>query len=119
MSGPPSAQSFCTVLTAMYKHEAELPLAADDKVKEQIIRDYVSTVPEALAAAPAAIAAPARLYLGSVSQLLSELSATGLDPKKVKPGGLTELLLDPRIKAAGNQVLAYSATQCHYVIGGP
>lgn len=117
VSGPPSAASFCTVLTAMYRHEAELPLAAQ-KVKEQIVRDYVNTVPEALAAAPADIEAAARTYLTSVATILSSLAAAGLDYRKVKPGTLTPLLLDPQIKAAGNQVLAYSQTQCHYAIGG-
>lgn len=117
VSGPPSPASFCAVLTAMYRHEAQIPLATQS-VKEQILRDYVRTVPEALAAAPADIAPAARTYLNSVAQILSALAAAGLDYKKIKPGTLTPLLLDPQIKAAGNQVLAYSQSQCHYTIGG-
>lgn len=117
MTGPPSTASFCAALTAMYRHEAELPLATTP-VKEQILRDYVSTVPEALAVAPADIAPAARTYLTSVATILSSLASAGLDYKKIEPGSLTPLLLDPQIKAAGNQVLAYSQTQCHYTIGG-
>lgn len=117
LNGPPSAANFCTVLTAMYRHEAQLPLATTP-VKEQILRDYVRTVPEALSAAPPAIEPAARTYLTSVASILSSLAAAGLDYKKIKPGSLTALLLDPQIKAAGNQVLAYSQTQCHFAIGG-
>ena len=117
VSGPPSPANFCTVLTAMYRHEAQLPLATT-RVKEQILRDYVRTVPEALSAAPAGIQPAARTYLTSVASILSSLAAAGLDYKKIKPGSLTALLLDPQIKAAGNQVLAYSQTQCHFAIGG-
>lgn len=117
VSGPPSPAGFCSVLTAMYRHEAELPRATT-AVKEQILRDYVNTVPAALAAAPADIAPAARTYLTSVASILSALAAAGLDYKKIQKGSLTPLLLDPQIKAAGNQVLAYSQTQCHYAIGG-
>ena len=116
MTGQPSEASFCTVLTAMYRHEAQVPLATT-AVKEQILRDYVDTVPMAVAVAPADIAPAARTYLTSVDHILSALAAAGLDYKKIKPGTLTPLLLDPRIKAAGNQVLAYSQSQCHYTIG--
>lgn len=115
-SGPPSPGAFCSVLTAMYRHEADLPLATRN-VKEQILRDYVRTVPVALAVAPPDIAPAARIYLTSVSRILTTLATVGLDYKKIKPGTLTALLLDPQIKAAGNQVLAYSQSQCHYTIG--
>lgn len=101
----------------MYRHEAQLPLATT-RVKEQILHDYVRTVPEALSAAPASIEPAARTYLTSVASILSSLAAAGLDYKKIKPGSLTALLLDPQIKAAGNQLLAYSQTQCHFAIGG-
>lgn len=114
--GAPSPAAFCTVLTAMYRHEAQLPLATT-RVKKQILRDYVRTVPAALAAAPPDIAPAARTYLTSVAQILSSLATAGLDYKKIRPGSLTPLLLDPRIKAAGNQVLAYSQSRCHYAIG--
>lgn len=117
VSGPPSPAGFCTVLTAMYRHEADLPRAAP-AIGTQILRDYVSTVPAALAAAPADIAPAARTYLSSVASILTSLADAGLDYKKVKQGSLTPLLLDPQIKAAGNQVLAYSQNQCHYAIGG-
>ncbi len=116
MTGQPSNASFCAVLTAMYRHEAELPAATTD-VKKQILGDYVRTVPLALAAAPSDIAPAARTYLTSVAHILAALAAAGLDYRRIKPGTLTPLLLDPRIKAAGNQVLAYSQSQCHYSIG--
>ncbi len=117
VSGPPSTANFCALLTAMYRHEAQLPLATA-RVKEQILQDYVHTVPEALAAAPPDIAPAARTYLTSVASILSSLASAGLDYKKIKAGSLTPLLLDPQIKAAGNQVLAYSQTKCHFAIGG-
>lgn len=117
VSGAPSATKFCTVLEAMYRHEAEIPVATT-AVKEQILRDYVATVPEAIAAAPADIAGAAKTYLTSVATILSAVASAGLDYNKIKRGTLTPLLLDPQIKTAGDQVLSYSQTQCHYTIGG-
>lgn len=116
VTGPPSARNFCSVLVAMYEHQTQLPVATT-RVKEQILSDFVATVPEALASAPADIAAPARTYLTSLAHLLDALARNGLDYKKVPGGTLTPLLLDPSIKAAGNQVLSYSRTVCHYTIG--
>lgn len=101
----------------MYSHQAQLP-AATQAVKEQILGDFVATVPEALAFAPPGIEPAARTYLTSLAALLSALRADGLEYAKVPAGTLTPFLLDPGIKAAGNQVLAYSTTVCHYTIGG-
>jgi hypothetical protein len=117
VTGPPSAANFCTVLTAMYRHESELPIATQ-KIKEQIVRDFVATVPEALAAAPAPIAPAAHTYLVSLAAVLRALDQAGLDYRRIPAGTLTPLLLDPNVKTAGNQVLAYSQTVCHYTIGG-
>lgn len=117
VNGGPSAKNFCALLEAMYRHEAELPVATA-AVKVQILRDYVATVPEAIAAAPADISGAAKTYLTSVATILSAVASAGLDYNKIKRGTLTPLLLDPQIKAAGNQVLSYSQTQCHYTIGG-
>jgi hypothetical protein len=116
-TGGPSQANFCRVLIAMYRHEAELPRAAP-RAKEQIVADFVATVPEAESVAPPPVAAAARTYLTAVTAILQALERAGLDYTKIKPGTLTPLLLDPSIKAAGNQVLTYSQTQCHYPIGG-
>ena len=117
VSGPPSSASFCTVLTAMYRHEAQLP-EASTKTKEQIVRDFLASVPTAIAQAPAPIAAPARTYLDAVAQILQSLLQAGLNYHNVQAGSLAGVLLDPSIKTAGNQVLDYSQNQCHYSIGG-
>ena len=118
VAGPPSSQSFCKVLVAMYAHEAQLPVATT-RVKEETLSDFVASVPAALSTAPADIAPSARTYLTSLAGVLKALAAGGLDYKKVPAGTLTPLLLDPNIKAAGNKVLDYSRTVCHYTIGGP
>ena len=117
VTGPPSDQSFCTVLVAMYTHQSQLPVASP-RVKKQILSDFASTVPEALSSAPPAIAPAAKTYLTSLASVLNALVAGGLDYKKVPAGTLTPLLLDPNIKAAGTQVLDYSRSVCHYTIGG-
>lgn len=117
VSGPPSQAAFCSVLTAMYRHETELPVATEP-VKVQILKDFTATVPAALAVAPADIAGPARLYLTSLDSVLTALAQDGLDYKKLPPGTLTPLLLDTKVQSAARAVLAYSQTQCHYSIGG-
>jgi hypothetical protein len=115
--GPASDANFCTVIIAMYQHQAQLP-SAPVRIKEQILGDFVSTVPEALAAAPPAIAAAAHTYLTDLAALLAALARNGLDYKTIPAGTLAPLVLDPNVKAAASQVLAYSQTVCHYSIGG-
>lgn len=117
--GPPGPATFCLLLTALYRHEAKLPEAADKAVKEQFLHDYVAAVPRVEAEAPPALAAAARTYLGAVARILSAMAAAGLDYRKVPAGTLAPVLLDPSVKAAGNQVLAYSETTCHYDIANP
>ena len=117
VTGPPSAATFCTVLTAMYRHEAELPVAAK-LLKPKILEDFVATVPSAETAAPPDIAGPARTYLGTLAPLLDALARAGLDYGKVPKGTLSPFLLDPEVRSAGQTVLAYSERVCHYTIGG-
>lgn len=117
VSGPPSAAAFCTVVTAMYRHEAELPVAAK-QVKPRILEDFVATIPTAEKVAPPDIAGPARTYLGSLAPLLDALARAGLDYRKVPKGTLTPFLLDPGVRSAGDAVLGYSERVCHYTIGG-
>lgn len=119
VEGPPSAANFCALLTAVYRHEQQLPDAASSAVKEAIVRDYVSTVPAIEAEAPAPIAAAARTYLGGVARVLAALDSAGLDYRKVPAGTLGPVLLDPAVKSAGNEVLAYSENTCHYNIATP
>lgn len=116
-TGPPSAEAFCSVLTSMYRHETELPVATEE-VKAEILNDFAATVPTALAVAPPDIAAAARLYLTTLSPVLTALAQAGLDYKKLPAGTLTPLLLDKNVQTAARAVLAYSQTQCHYSIGG-
>ena len=118
VTGGASSQNFCSLLVATYEHEAQIPMAANNKVKEEMLQDYVSTVPAIVSDAPPAISHAAGVYLPSVAKLLSDLIRVGLDSQKLKGGNLASLLLDPRIKSAGNQVLAYSQSQCHYNISG-
>jgi hypothetical protein len=117
VEGPPSTSNFCSVLVAMYEHEAQIPYAADNKVKAQIVEDYITTVPKALAEAPRSISASAQLYLHTVGQILTQLEQADLNPTKVRGGDIAADLLNPAVKSAGNQVLAYSAEYCHYDIG--
>lgn len=114
MTGPPSAANFCSLLTAVYEHEAELPRAASAKVKAQIIGDYVSTVPRIVAQAPPEIAPAARTYLEGIASILHDLGGAGFDYRKLPAGTLGQFLLDPKLKAAGNQVIAYSQNTCHF-----
>ncbi|HET9731796.1 MAG TPA: hypothetical protein VFP54_03890 [Acidimicrobiales bacterium] len=116
VTGPPSAAGFCTVLVAMFSHQSELPVATTP-VKKRILADFVATVPEALRNAPPDIAPAARIYLDRLAAVLTALSAANFDYGKVPAGTLAPLLLDPEVKAAGNRVLAYSSTVCHYTIG--
>jgi hypothetical protein len=119
LAGAPSAATFCALVTAVYEHEAELPRAATTKVKEQIVGDYISAVPQMVAAAPPDIAPAARTYFEGIARILRDLTRAGLDYRKLPAGTLGPLLLDPAMKAAGNQVIAYSQTTCHYNLETP
>jgi hypothetical protein len=118
VSGPPSTAGFCTLLVATYRHVGELPQAANLKVRQQIVADYITTAPKVIAAAPPLIAPAAQLYLSGVSRILADLNQVGLDSNKLPAGQLGPLLLDPKIKDAGNRVITFSLANCHYTIGG-
>lgn len=118
ISGPPSTAKFCTLLVAGYQHLGQIPNAVSNKVRQDIVADFIAVVPKVIAAAPAEIAGPAAIYLRSVAQILSDLDRVGLNAQKLAPGQLSPLLLDPTIKAAGTKVIAYSQANCHYTIGG-
>lgn len=118
MSGTASEANFCTLLVATYQHIGQLPLSADNTIREHIVNDYITTAPRVIAAAPPPIAAAAATYLTSVAQILTDLDKVGLNAQKLPQGQLGPLLLDPRIKAAGAAVIAYAQNNCHYAVGG-
>ena len=118
VSGPPSTGTFCTLLVAAYKHIGTLPLAANLKVKQDIVRDYVGFEPRVVAQAPPSIKADANVYLGAVASTLAALNQVGLDASKLKPGQIGVDLLSPQVEAASTVVLSFSRSSCHYAIGG-
>jgi hypothetical protein len=109
--------SFCSVVTSVYQHMAQLPLAADNRIRSQFVGDYVSTAPAMVAAAPPAVAADAKLYFTSVAQILAALRNAGLDARRIAGSRVGSILLDPTVKAAGNNVIAFVQGNCHYTIG--
>lgn len=117
VSGPASPANYCALVVSLYKHEQDLEVAAGTKLKEQIVTDYVKTVPKIVTESPPAIASAAKLYFDSTATILGQLVQNHLNAQKNKGSGLA-LLLDPAVKTAGNQVIAYTGTNCHYTIGG-
>ena len=115
--GPAGTDTFCALVVSVYKHMAQIPLAANTTIRSQIVGDYVSTAPLITAAAPPQVAADAKLYFSSVSNILSALRSAGLDPRKVPNGQIGSILLDPTVKSAGNNVFAFTQANCHYAIG--
>lgn len=115
--GAPGTSSFCTLVTAVYRHMAEVPFAADKKVRSQMVGDYVSTAPAMIASAPLAIASDARLYISSVAQILSALRSAGLNTRKLSGTQVGSILIDPNVKTAGNNVISFVQDNCHYTIG--
>lgn len=117
VAGGASTANFCAAVVATYKHMAQLPFAANDKVRKEFIADYLSEAPVMIAAAPAQIAPDAKLYIDSVSQILGDLQRAGLNGKKISDPQLAQLLLDPKVKAAGSNVIGFVQANCHYSIG--
>lgn len=115
--GPPGTTSFCTLVTAVYRHMAQVPFTANKQVRSQFVGDYVSTAPAMIASAPPAIASDARLYISSVAQILSALRNAGLDAHNLAGGPVGSILVDPNVKAAGNNVISFVQFNCHYTIG--
>lgn len=117
LTGGPSSQTFCTAVVATYKHMEQLPFAANDKIREQFLGNYVSEAPAMVASAPEEIAPDARLYIESVAEILGDLQRAGLNGKKISDPQLAQLLLDPKVKAAGTRVITFVQDTCHYTIG--
>lgn len=113
----PDTTGYCTVVVAIYKHVAELPHATQ-KVRAQLVNDYLAEVPTMIATAPQPAAADSRLYFNSVAEILGDLQKAGLDPKKLSDPNLGRVLLDPTVKAAGDRVINFVRNNCNYTIGG-
>lgn len=118
VTGGPSTANFCRVLVAVYTHEQTLTVVADPRMRQDIVADYVRAAPRAIALAPPSIAPAANLYLGAIASVLASLDNAGLDPTKLSNRELTSILLNPRVKDAGNKVIDFSQQECHYTIGG-
>jgi len=118
VAGPPSTATFCTLLVATYAHIGTLPRAASLRVRQDIVSDYVRLTPHVVAAAPPQIAEAAKLYLTTVATVLTLVNRVGLDASRLPKGQLSELLLDPRVRAAGDAVVNFSQQDCRYTIGG-
>jgi hypothetical protein len=116
--GPPSKEKFCALLIAQYQHIQTNTIAANLKVRQQIVGDYVRFTPTVIAAAPPDIAPAATTYLQDTAKILSLLNAAGLDSAKTPRGSIGTILLDPRYTSATTQTLAYSQQNCHFDIGG-
>jgi hypothetical protein len=117
VSGPPSTESFCTVVVALYRHEAELPQAANVKVREELLSDYTATVPRLLAAAPPPIAGAARSYFEPAAAVYAQLIKVGLDYHKLRAGSLAPLA-SKAFELASQAVISFTQSHCHYTIGG-
>lgn len=115
-TGVRSEANFCRLLIADYQHLGSLGDAANVRVKQAIVSDVVSFAPTVIAAAPLSILADASQYLRSIAQFLTALNAAGLNAQHLQ-NGAAGVLLDPKVKQAGQQVMAYSAQYCHYDIG--
>ncbi len=118
VTGPPSTSNFCTLLVADYRHVATLTAARGTAAKERIADDFANLMPRVIAEAPPSIAAAARTYLTDVATIVRAISEAGLNPSKVKSTEPAELIKSPQFRAAGQQLLTFSADDCHYVIGG-
>ena len=114
----PSTHGYCTSVVSIYKHVALLPYAANQRVRTEIVNDYVNEVPTMIATAPSSVASDSKLYFTSVGQILADLQKAGLNPSKLSDPNLGHLLLDPGIKAAGTNVISFVRENCNYTIGG-
>jgi hypothetical protein len=116
--GPPSTEKFCTLLVADYTHLKTNVIAANMKIRQQIIGDYIRYTPTVIAAAPPTITVAATLYLSSIAEVLSILNSVGLNAARAPPGQIGTVLTDPAVQAASTQVLGFSQQYCHYNIAG-
>ncbi len=117
LSGGPSTSNFCTALTAVYQHMADLQHVVSKKVAEDMLSDYVSYAPTVIAESPPDMHTNASLYIGAVSSYLHDLVVAGLDLGHLRAGAL-QPLANPRVNAAYSSLYGYSQTECHYTIGG-
>lgn len=115
--GPASPQAFCTALTAIYRHMADLSRVVSAAVAEQYLNDYDRFAPTAIAAAPPNVHASAATYMEAVAGYLRAYAAAGLDLAKL-PAGALQPLTTPAANAAFTALSGYSRSECHYTIGG-
>lgn len=117
LTGGPGPAPFCSGLTALYGHMAQLSHVVSKSVTEQFLSDYVSYAPVVAAHAPAPVAPSAELYLGAVARYLRQLVAARLSIARLTPGALSALSSAP-VNEAFATLSGYVTTTCHYTIGG-
>ncbi|HEX4865018.1 MAG TPA: hypothetical protein VFV02_13175, partial [Acidimicrobiales bacterium] len=118
VSPTPSTNGYCTSVVSIYKHVALLPFAANQRVRMQIVHDYLAEVPTMVSTAPPPVASDSKLYFNTVAEILGDLQKAGLNPNRLADPNLGQLLLDPGIKAAGDRVINFVKENCNYLIGG-
>jgi hypothetical protein len=116
VSDKPSSASFCTLVVAIYRHEAELPEAATQKLRKQILGDYISLLPRIVASAPPQVSSASKTYFDEAGKVFNELEQTGLVSSKLQAGSLAGLAT-PAFEKASAEVLSYTQKYCHYSIG--
>lgn len=117
LSGGPSQANFCTAVTAIYRHEAELPHVASTSVSADILGDYISYTPTVIAAAPPTIASSAATYMRAVADYLGELLTAKLNMRNLAAGALSPLV-GTNVSTAYADLHQYVQANCHYTIGG-
>lgn len=117
LTGPPSESDFCTALTAIYRHMADLPHVLSKSVSEQYLADYVAYTPTVEAQAPAGIRPSATTYMSAVAAYLQKLNAAGLQLGRLPPGAL-QGLASAQVNGAYTKLAGYSTNNCNYMIGG-
>lgn len=117
LSGGASETNFCAAITAIYRHEGELPHVASPTVSSAILGDYISYAPTVIAAAPPDIRPSAATYIDAVSSYLRELVAAKLNMGNLHSGALSPLA-GTGVSTAYANLHNYVQTDCHYTIGG-
>ena len=105
--------TFCHLLIDDYEHLKTAQAATSAAAKTQIVDGYVTFAPTLEAAAPPAIAAAVKTYVGAIAPFIRAWAAANFQVYTMTKAQLAGIS-SPAVGQAGQQLISFAGHECNY-----